>query len=228
MTQTKTKIIDHYKDPIYDMLDTQGSISMGDYASFTWRDDPKHLLFSLSRYKFCAKMLNGKNRVMEVGCGDAFCFPIMLQSIGSMHGVDMEPVVIENNKKRLKNEERCSFEVIDATKEKATGTFDAIISMDVIEHIPNSTEDTFMQNICSNLTEQGVVIIGTPNVTAKEYASEISNRGHVNLKSGEELHSLLDKYFHNTFSFSMNDEVVHTGFTNMAHYIISMGVGVKK
>ena len=37
-----------------------------------------------------------------------------------------------------------------------------------------------------------------------------------------------DKYFENSFLFSMNDEVVHTGFGPMAHYLIILGVGLKK
>jgi hypothetical protein len=34
---------------------------------------------------------------------------------------------------------------------------------------------------------------------------------------------LLSQFFHNVFIFSMNDEVVHTGFHPMAHYIIGLG-----
>ena len=36
------------------------------------------------------------------------------------------------------------------------------------------------------------------------------------------LKSLLSKYFHNVFIFSMNDEVVHTGFYPMAHYLFAL------
>ena len=69
--------------------------------------------------------------------------------------------------------------------------------------------------------------MGTPNITAKDYASPASAAGHINLKNGETLKSLLLKRFHNVFSFSMNDEVVHTGYSPMAHYLLAMGVGVK-
>jgi len=37
----------------------------------------------------------------------------------------------------------------------------------------------------------------------------------------------MDKYFENSFIFSMNDEVVHTGYEPMAHYLFGMGVGLK-
>ncbi|MFM8835604.1 MAG: methyltransferase type 12, partial [Actinomycetota bacterium] len=32
----------------------------------------------------------------------------------------------------------------------------------------------------------------------------------------------LKKYFHSVFMFSMNDEVVHTGFFPMSHYLIAV------
>jgi hypothetical protein len=35
------------------------------------------------------------------------------------------------------------------------------------------------------------------------------------------------EHFENVFVFSMNDEVVHTGFTPMAHYLLAIGAGRK-
>ena len=66
-----------------------------------------------------------------------------------------------------------------------------------------------------------------PNVTAAAYASERSNATHVNLKDADQLRQLMNRYFANVFLFSMNDEVVHTGFCPMAHYLFAMGVGLK-
>lgn len=68
---------------------------------------------------------------------------------------------------------------------------------------------------------------GTPNVTASQYASEKSQEGHINLKSHQSLKELVGGYFKNVFLFSMNDEVVHTGYYPMAHYLLAVGVGLK-
>ena len=70
--------------------------------------------------------------------------------------------------------------------------------------------------------------MGTPNVTANQYASEGSKEGHINLLSHKRMGDLMSKYFKNVFMFSMNDEMVHTGYGPMAHYLIGMGVGVIK
>jgi hypothetical protein len=105
--------------------------------------------------------------------------------------------------------------------------FDLICMFDVIEHIPQDKELMFVKNIVSSLTDDAVLIMGTPNITANEYASPGSKEGHINLKSAETLKKLMLDSFHNVFIFSMNDEVVHTGFPEMCHYIIALGVQKK-
>jgi 2-polyprenyl-3-methyl-5-hydroxy-6-metoxy-1,4-benzoquinol methylase len=114
------------------------------------------------------------------------------------------------------------------TKCPVEGSFDSAFSLDVIEHIPPILEAKFLSNIVNSVSDDGIVIIGTPNITAHEYASEGSRLGHVNLKSGDTLRQSLSDYFSNVFIFSMNDETIHTGFSPMAHYLLAMGVGKKK
>ena len=71
------------------------------------------------------------------------------------------------------------------------------------------------------------ILSGMPSIESQPYASEPSRRGHVHCKSGEDLKDLLLKYFSNVFLFSMNDEVVHTGFSKMANYILVVCCGKK-
>lgn len=208
----------------------KGSPRMGPWTSHIWRHDPRHLGFLLARYKFCAKMLEGKKSVMEIGCGDAMGLPVMLQAVGSVHGVDFEPLVLQDAARRMKEEgiKNCRFSVADLTRGVVPGRYDAAYSLDVIEHIPERLEKRFVGNIVRSLTPTGVLIIGTPNITAQRYASAASRAGHINLKSGPALRELLAGFFDNVFIFSMNDEVVHTGYGPMAHYLIAMGVGCRR
>lgn len=220
------------KEPQYqiqfDALDEKGPVYLGPTASHLWRSDPRHLGFLLARYKFCAKMLAGKSAVLEVGCGDGFGMRVVLQEVKSVHAIDFDPLFIEWAQEQARREGlNCTFSVLDITQEAPKGTFDAAYSLDVIEHIPPDSEDRFMANICSSLRPHAMCIIGTPNVEAQKNASPASAAGHVNLKSAESLRKLLLEYFHNVFIFSMNDEVVHTGFYPMAHYLFGVGVGVK-
>ena len=201
----------------------------GPFTSHIMRNDPKHLVFILSRYKFISKMLLGKKRVIEIGCGDGVGMPILAQTIDYILGVDWEELLMEGNRKRNINL-NCEFDVYDITKEspyEKHGIFDAALSVDVIEHIPKELETNYFQNIVKTLTKDGVFIIGTPNITAYQYASPLSKKAHINLHSHKTLRNEMEKYFSNCFSFSMNDEIVHTGFEPMSHYILIMGVGLK-
>ena len=146
-----------------------------------------------------------------------------------MHGIDFDPVFVDWSREQAAREGlNATYEVVDLTIDRPTGEFDAAYSLDVIEHIEREREDQFLANLCAVMKPHGVVIIGTPNETAAPYASEWSQRGHINLKVHDELRALMSRYFENVFIFSMNDEVVHTGFSPMAHYLFAMGVGVKK
>ena len=91
--------------------------------------------------------------------------------------------------------------------------------MDVIEHILKEEEERFVSNVVGSLNENGVCIVGTPSIESRAYASPPSKAGHVNCKDDQGLKGLMQKFFHNVFVFSMNDEVIHTGFQPMAHYL---------
>ena len=81
-----------------------------------------------------------------------------------------------------------------------------------------------MRNVLRCLKTDGVLITGTPNVTATQYASPRSQVQHINLKSMKTLREFTDRYFTNVFMFGMNDEVVHTGFLPMSHYLMALCV----
>ncbi len=207
-----------------------GPVTLGPWTSHIWRTDPRHLGFLLARYKFVSKMLAGKNRVLEVGCGDAGGTPVVLQTVGSVHCIDFEPLVLNDAVERYKREsiDRASFRVHDMLEGRVPDIFDSAFSLDVIEHIPEVSEHIFLKNIVSSLTDHAVFIMGTPNISAKEYASSASAVGHINLKSADTLRALLLSHFHNVFIFSMNDELVHTGYYPMSHYLLAMCVDVKR
>ena len=85
-----------------------------------------------------------------------------------------------------------------------------------------------MDHIIGCLRGDGVLLTGTPNRTSSQYASPQSEVAHINLKTMEELRALMERYFKNVFLFGMNDEVLHTGFAPMCHYLWSLAVGVRR
>ncbi|HEY6000423.1 MAG TPA: class I SAM-dependent methyltransferase [bacterium] len=217
------------REPQYEVLlegfRRHGLHPLGLMASHLWRSDPRHLVFFLARYKFCAKMLAGKGSVLEAGCGDGFALPLLLQTVRSVHAVDFDPILVENARQINAERAGLTFETVDLTEKSPAGTFDAAYSLDVIEHIPIEKERTFLDNLLRPLAPGGTLIVGTPNVHASVHASKWSNEGHVNLKDDRGLRALLEPRFRDVFLFSMNDEVVHTGFAPMAHYLFAIAAG---
>jgi 2-polyprenyl-3-methyl-5-hydroxy-6-metoxy-1,4-benzoquinol methylase len=103
------------------------------------------------------------------------------------------------------------------------GSFDAAYALDVLEHIEEKDEDRFIRNTLASLSPHGIAIFGMPSLESQSHASPQSKEGHVNCKSGEVFKRCMERYFHTVFVFSMNDEVIHTGFYPMAHYLMAIG-----
>lgn len=206
----------------------QGPVVLGPHTSTAWRSDPRRFPIVLARYKVVAKLLAGKQSALEVGCGDGFNARIVLQSVPHVHGIDADAFSIEwaANNARAENL-NATFAVADAAQGPLPGSYDAVYSLDVIEHVPTDAEAAFIDNIIAPLRADGACIIGTPNITAHQYASPLSREGHINLKSAETLRAALERRFENVFIFSMNDEVLHLGFAPMAHYLLALATGVR-
>jgi 2-polyprenyl-3-methyl-5-hydroxy-6-metoxy-1,4-benzoquinol methylase len=222
------QLVDKTRDPVYqsmvELREETGFARLGLMNNKVWHDDPKRLLFTMARYKFVAKMLDGQAKVLEVGCGDAFCSRIVRQSVGSLLVTDFDPLFIADAQERMTPRWPIEARVHDTLKGPVEGCFDAAYALDVLEHIPQDLEDQFIRNIAASLADNGILIIGIPSLESQEYASETSRAGHVNCKTGSDLKSLMERHFNVVFLFSMNDEIVHTGFTRLAHYVFTVCV----
>lgn len=222
---------EHTREPQYqrclELRDEEGLTRLGLMSNQTWHDDPKRLLFLLSRYKFVAKMLSGRRRVLEVGCADAFGTRLVQQEVGHLTAVDFDPVFIADAQARMDDHWRCDYRVHDLLDGPVAGRFDAAYALDVLEHIAPANERRFLDHLVASLVHDGVLILGTPSLQSQAYASAPSREGHVNCKDAPDLRDLLEEHFANVFLFSMNDEVVHTGFSPMANYLLALGCGLR-
>lgn len=221
VTEPKTKER-QYAD-LLEVREKVGVARFGVMSNQVWHDDPRRLTFVLARYKFVSKMLSGKRKVAELGCGDAFGSRVVLQEVKELHVYDFDPIFIEDINQRQVERwplHAHTHDILDGPLKE--GPFDAIYSLDVMEHIEEAKEDLYLKHLAASLAPHGVLMIGMPSLESQAYASPQSKIGHINCKSGKVLKSVLEKHFHNVFLFSMNDEVVHTGFSPMAHYLFAV------
>ena len=66
---TSQSVRDIYSTSI-EGLDKSGNFMLSHGATETLNNDPKSILFTLSRHKFVSKMLKSKEKVLDIGCHD--------------------------------------------------------------------------------------------------------------------------------------------------------------
>src|ERR1044071_5618447 len=158
---TETGPTETREPPYHGCLDLQrrqGLTRLGLMVNYMWHNDPRHLAFFASRYKFAAKMLSGCRHVLEVGCADAFGTRIVQQEVGKVTATDFDPMFVEDARCRM--EERWKFDVFvhNMIEKPFPGSYDGAFALDVIEHIPAASEDKFVGNIAASLEPHGVLI----------------------------------------------------------------------
>lgn len=190
----------------------------GGMTRWSWRNDPRRLCFRLARYKHTAKMLEGFDRVLEVGCADGFGSRVVRQHVRNLTAIDVNERSIYWARLGSSPEWPIEFLQGDICS-GGWGDFDAVYALDVLEHI--LPDDAFLMGMCSAAP---VAVIGTPSKESQAYASATSRAGHVNCYSGAELRERLLGFWSNVFLFTMHDEVLGTSFAPMAQYLLALCV----
>jgi SAM-dependent methyltransferase len=195
--------------------------ALGPHLAYWFDHTPRRALYYSSYYKFAAKMIGRNKRVLDVGCSEGLGTWLLATECGSARGIDLDEEAISVAKANWP-ETKLDFVCADFLETPAE-EFDAVVNFDVIEHIRPENARHFLDGMAANLTRHGLAIVGTPNQTGQVYASAVSKAGHVNVYTADRLEEEMRRTFAYVFMFGANDEVVHTGFAPMAHYLIAMG-----
>jgi SAM-dependent methyltransferase len=198
-------------------------VTLGPMTGGTWRRNPDRLVRLLSHVDFVAKHMEGKARVAEIGCSDGFAAPVVERRVGCLDLYDFDVAWAEYATKS-----GCDFRVHDIvqdgalTARKGVQPYDGIYALDVLEHIRPDDEPRAMRNICASLQPHGVFIAGCPSLEFQQYASDLSRRGHVNCKNGDDMRGDLLHYFHNVFLYGSNGHTIHLDMVKMACYLFCL------
>lgn len=202
-------------------------VTLGPQASQQWLDAPEHLAMVLARYRAAAALIGDARSVLEIGCGEGIGARILARGRKWYTGIDSDAAAIGIAIEHQRDPDTY-FGVEDALDpERRNGRYDAVVTLDVIEHIPNDQEAVFMARALSGLAPHGVMVIGTPNQAFEHLQSPQSRAGHVNLLGHDYLHTLMSRYFHVVVMLGMQDTSIHMGHPEARHYHLAAGYGPK-
>jgi len=187
-----------------------------EYAHYI-QDNTLQLLVRLARYKFVAKHLKKTDRVFEIGSGVGVGAQFLAQHCAFVKGIEFkdDEIARANAVKRRSNVEFVQGDFFDMDEKEK---FDAIINLDVIEHMPENIGEKLIAKTTRHLEKNGMMIIGTPSIYSFPYQGPQSKAAHIKCYDQEELLKIVNRYYGRTLAFSMNDEMVHTGFSKLAWY----------
>jgi 2-polyprenyl-3-methyl-5-hydroxy-6-metoxy-1,4-benzoquinol methylase len=160
----KPKTKDPVNQPLIEFEEKIGLQWLGLMNSAVWHEDPKRLVFTLSRYKFVAKMLSGLQQVVEIGCGDGSGSRIVKQEVENLTITDYDPYFIKRYHEISDPDWPVQAKVHDILSGPLPEKYNAVYSLDVMEHISSDLEDKYLNQIVASLEENGVAIIGMPSL----------------------------------------------------------------
>ena len=192
-----------------DIRDRAGLARFGLMSNQVWHDDPRRLLFVLSRYKFVAKMLRGRRRVLEVGCADAFGTRVVRQEVPAVVAVDFDPVLHRGRVSREDRNGLWNFGSTTCWPGRWKGKFSTRLSPWTCSNTLMSRDEDRFTATSRGRSSRTACSSSAPLVPVAGYASPPSKEGHVNCKDHAGSAASDGRHFENVFIFSMNDEVVH-------------------
>jgi 2-polyprenyl-3-methyl-5-hydroxy-6-metoxy-1,4-benzoquinol methylase len=182
------------------------------------------ILVKLARYKFVARLLKASDDVLEVGSGTGMGAIFVAQHVRSVTGLeikqhDYEAAVAVNRRDNVAFHHQSLYDFSPPERQ-----YDAVVSIDVIEHMPIEDGRRFVAELGRRCCDQGIVIVGSPSIHSYPYQSAYSKAAHIRCYDQRELVELMDGHFARTLAFSMNDEIVHTGHPKLAWYYFVLGL----
>lgn len=148
----------------------------------------------LHRYSIALEFIDGK-KVLDIACGEGYGTNLLAQKANHITGIDLDSPII---KKAITKYKQPNISFICGNGENLpfeNEAFDVVVSFETIEHIANYK--IFLSEIRRVLTQNGLLIISTPNKLNFSDVPNHINPFHVKEFYQEEFIDLLKTEFTN-------------------------------
>ena len=116
------------------------------------------------RFRISYEFLNPKasDNILSIGCKEAELESKIIQQINSITAFDINTKIIDENKRKVQG---IKFEYGDIVSgiSYPSESFDKILFLEVIEHLPKNTETQALKEIYRLLKKGGTLVLSTPN-----------------------------------------------------------------
>ncbi len=150
----------------------------------------------LSAYATLAEPYVRNKKVLEIGCGSGYGADYLAKSASSVTGVDISPGGIADCREKYSKENLDFMEADGLKLPFESGSFDVVVSFQVIEHIAPRNVINYLSEIERVLNSEGVYLVATPNSRMRLLPfQKPSNPEHHKEYQDEELNKLLSSVF---------------------------------
>jgi 2-polyprenyl-3-methyl-5-hydroxy-6-metoxy-1,4-benzoquinol methylase len=142
-------------------------------------------------YDLCTKWISDGDSVLDIACGDGFGTDTIAGRDITITGADIDCEAVEEARRLHPKRDNMNFEVEDVLGlSYADSTFDVVLSMETIEHVPDET--MYLEEIRRVLRPGGRLVLSTPQ---NSFGAVPFNGNHFKEYSLKELKALVSKYF---------------------------------
>jgi SAM-dependent methyltransferase len=158
------------------------------------RDEHLLVLRHVFAYEFAKSTLSDRGPVLDLGCGEGYGTALLSRAVGEIVGVDVDEAAIAHAASRYASA-NCRFHRHDGERLPfEDAAFDAVVSFQVIEHVPD--DRMYVSEVSRVLRPGGQLVLTTPNAANRlAPGGKPWNRFHVREYRAAELRDLLAEGF---------------------------------
>jgi 2-polyprenyl-3-methyl-5-hydroxy-6-metoxy-1,4-benzoquinol methylase len=161
------------------------------------------LTFHLARYKFIARLLKPGDSALEIGCGTGYGARFLAEHLAEVVACEADAQTLERARSRFSRENLTFRPDVPPGRR-----FDAVVCLEVIEHLTKPDGRQLLQDIAAALDPRGVAFISTPRRVPQPTPNR--QRYHLHEYDFEEFRESLEGVFARALIFTQIDEIIAT------------------